>query len=91
MPLALLAIAALYLLLNIFLNIHLANGRISWFLAMRSVSLPLQRGINFAGWTKVTHGLTITNLSGFDGGNLLYVRKIPVTPVRSALLAGGKV
>jgi hypothetical protein len=67
-------IAALYLLLNVVLNATQSNGRISRFLAMCSITLPLLRGINFAGRTIVIPALTIANLPGVAGRNFLFAR-----------------
>jgi hypothetical protein len=87
---ALLFIAALYLLLNVVLNIHQTTGHISRILSDALHQPATIEGVNLAGGTIVIHGLTITNPPGFAGGNLLIARSITVTPAWSALLAGRK-
>jgi hypothetical protein len=90
MALMLLVIAALNLLLNVALNTPQATSRVSRLLSDALHQPATVTGMNFAGGTVIIHGLTIANPSGFSGGNLLFARKISVTPSWSALLAGRK-
>ena len=87
---ALLVIAALYLLLNVVLNTPQATGRISRLLSDTLHQPAKVEGVNLVGGTFFIRGLTIGNPPAFSGGNLLVARTITVTPSWSALLAGRK-
>ncbi|HEX9022304.1 MAG TPA: hypothetical protein VF799_00540 [Geobacteraceae bacterium] len=87
---AILVLAALYLLLNVALNTPQGIGRISRLLSETLHQPATVEKVSLSGGTIAVGNLAIGNPTGFARGNLLTARSIRVTPSWGALLFGRK-